>query len=777
MSQSKFAPIAVRVEHLWLVKGSNLFSEAKSILQDASFSVAPGQFVAVIGPNGAGKTTLFKSLIGDRPSRGQILFYRDNGTQDNFEDFYDNPEYWMQLIGYIPVDNVLHEELTVLQALMHVGRLRLPDASDKAILGKIQATIEKLGFNHDDYRLQQFVGTLSSGERKKMNIAAELLTDPPLLLLDEPTSNLDPNAERDLMNSLKLLAGSANNGQGPTILLITHTLETLDRCDQVVFVENSRLVADGDIEQVFESMREKALEFAAQSDEEYVIPTERDNRFEHWAFVFDAFKTDEARAERKIRKPPAYQPHTQAKQRYLAPDSFWRQFKIVLNRYFMLRINDLNGITAMLWSGFIAGFLLLIAPSDIFLETDDATAARQTVVLYTILVVIMGAFNSHREISKEFRIYVHERIKGLKPLAYIMSKVVWLSVVVGIISTITIMALSGTPIARWLALLIGLLLFGLAVWHTLTSPETKFASNQEKGIRIFRFALVVLPLILAFFVQLQQKSLPETPINPAIVELVTLGSLMLASFAAITTGLFMSAAVGNNNDRATQLTIAFILFNVILAFSVLVVASPEFKGLFDTLEPFAASYWAYGGMSSSISVYCWAGLPVLENFNSAGHILSTWLYLITHIIVTLALGVVALRLQETWTTRIRTVSRMTSLAEEGFNYVVVAAVICVLSWAVFLTQMSQQYFDLTFFDRLFGANRYADIANLQDATGLQWFIGTISQSPCEIVSSSESEENGDSDDQLFVPQAQDMMRSTEVQLLAVPRTSMTARSD
>lgn len=732
MSTSSFAPIEIKVKDLWIVKGGGVFSGSKSILQSANLDVKSGQFVAVIGPNGAGKTTFFRSLIGDKPYRGRIMLYREDGSQDDFEDFYDNPEYWMELIGYIPVDNVLHEELTVRQALMHIGRLRLPHADDQEILQKINSTITKLGFRENDYRLDQFVGTLSSGERKKMNIASELLTDPPLLLLDEPTSNLDPNAERDLMNSLKKLAGSSNNGQGPTILLITHTLETLDRCDQVAFIENSKLVADGNIDEVFDQMKANALNDAKEISDVSIPNSIDTNKFEDWAFIFDVYKTDENRAKRLTTSPPQRENHSKAVRRETKSDSFWRQFKILLHRYYSLRFNDLNGIFTLLASGFVAGFLLLIAPSDIFLRAEDATPARQTFVLLAILIVIMGAFNSHREISKEFRIYIHERTKGLKPLAYLVSKLVWLSVVVALFATTMIMALIGTPIARWFSLGFGALLFIAGFLYNFFSTATRSQSTRDKLIRTLRLLVIAVPFFLAFLVQMQDKTLPETPISPITVEIVMYFTLVLAGIAASASGILLSSVVGSNNDRATQLVIAFILFNVILAFSVLVVAAPEFRPLFDTLEPLSASYWGYSGVSAGMGIYCWAGRPVIENFNSIGYTITTWLYLIVHIIVTLGLSVMALRFQETWTSRQRTLTRMLSPAREGINYVVVTAVAALLIWGGFLTNMSQEYFDLTYFDRLFSSNRYADIDNIEDTSQLEQIIGLVSQSACEI---------------------------------------------
>lgn len=718
--QTHYTPIAIRVEHLWVVKGGGLFANPKSLLQDVSFEVAPGTFCGIVGPNGAGKTTLFKAMIGEKPARGRIMLYKDDGSQADYESMYDNPEYWMQQIGYVPVDNVLHEDLTVRQALMHVGRLRIPGVDDDLLDAKIRTKLVELGFERDDERLERLVKNLSSGERKKANIVAELLTDPPLLLLDEPTSNLDPNAERDLMDSLKKLAGVTNNGNGPTILLITHTLDSLDRCNQVIFIENSLLRQNGTPQEVFERMEQAVIA------EGHPVDT-RKNDFERWAVIFDVFKTGE-RAQRD-RKPPPPTQYPPAPPRHVPYDSFSRQLGILFSRYFLMRYNDLGGIFFILFAGFVAGFLLLIAPSDIFLETNDATAARQTVVLYTILIVIMGAFISHREISKEFRIYIHERAKGLNPLAYLVAKAIWMGVVIGFFATAIILALTGMQIARWVTLILGVVVLVIGVASTLI-PNVMInrLSRMGKLSRLAQIALIAVPLIGASFVQLQNKELPAFPIDPVSVEVMVGITMVLASVASLTLGLMVSAAVGGNNDRATQLAIGVIVINVILAFSVLVIGSPEFQGFFDFLEPFAATHWGYRGFSSGISIYCWAGSPRFENFNSTGHIIMTWLLLLVHIVGAIGLGVFFLRMQETWTTRTRVIRAM--FTQERGVYLLAILLVCAISWANFLSDQSYRYFELTFFDRLFGGNRYAYAENIPTATPMQLTISTVSSSYC-----------------------------------------------
>src|SRR5688572_10665643 len=101
----------------------------KLILRDVSFQVKPGTLTAIIGPNGAGKTTLMRAISGERPDGGQVFI--------NGEDLYADPETWLQQIGYVPVENILHDRLPLQEALLYIGRLRLPGLAIEEIEARI----------------------------------------------------------------------------------------------------------------------------------------------------------------------------------------------------------------------------------------------------------------------------------------------------------------------------------------------------------------------------------------------------------------------------------------------------------------------------------------------------------------------------------------------------------------------------------------------------------------------------------------------------------------
>lgn len=203
----------------------------KTILDDISLSLRPGEFVGILGPSGAGKTTFLKALNGySKPSCGHVLI---NGTS-----FYQTYEMFRDVIGYVPQDDILHTELTVWKSLDYQARLRLPaDTGAEQRANLIDSTLEALGVSHvKDQRIYQ----LSGGQRKRISIAAELITRPSILFLDEPTAGLDPCVEEKLMHHFREMAH-----KGTTVLITTHILYNLDLLDRVIVLARGKLVFFG----------------------------------------------------------------------------------------------------------------------------------------------------------------------------------------------------------------------------------------------------------------------------------------------------------------------------------------------------------------------------------------------------------------------------------------------------------------------------------------------------------------------------------------------------
>lgn len=186
----------------------------KVLLDHVSFKALPGDMIALMGPSGAGKTTLLLALNGYLPpTSGQV---RING-----EDLYSIYDALRGSIGYVPQDDIVHPELTVFEAVKYSARFRLPpDYSDDEINRRVDETLRDLGLESvRGLRIgKPEKKVLSGGQRKRVNIALELVTDPVILFLDEPTSGLAADDTTALVNLLSDLARKT----GKTIITTIH---------------------------------------------------------------------------------------------------------------------------------------------------------------------------------------------------------------------------------------------------------------------------------------------------------------------------------------------------------------------------------------------------------------------------------------------------------------------------------------------------------------------------------------------------------------------------
>ncbi|MCM2304651.1 MAG: ABC transporter ATP-binding protein [Elusimicrobia bacterium] len=203
-------------------------SVARRALNDVSFSVAEGELFGLLGPNGGGKSTLFRILATSFPptSGSAAILGRD---------LIADPASVRPLLGVVFQSPSLDNKLTVRENLIHGGRLY-------GLSGpSLKARIDEM-LTH--YRLTQregdLCGTLSGGLRRRVELAKNLLHKPKVILLDEPSTGLDPAARQDLWEHLLSLKAG-----GATILTTTHLMDEGDRCDRVAILDQGRIVALG----------------------------------------------------------------------------------------------------------------------------------------------------------------------------------------------------------------------------------------------------------------------------------------------------------------------------------------------------------------------------------------------------------------------------------------------------------------------------------------------------------------------------------------------------
>jgi ABC-type multidrug transport system ATPase subunit/ABC-type multidrug transport system permease subunit len=187
-----------------------------TVLRDVSFTIEPGEMVAIVGASGAGKSTLLDVLAGVRqPTQGSVR--------------HDGGGVVRHVVGYVPQDDVVHRELPLAATLRYAARLRLPRGTTSAEIDfAVSDALHSLELEH---RADVKVGALSGGQRKRASIAAELLTRPRALFLDEPTSGLDPATAAGLMRTLRALASG-----GTTVVFTTHNTDDLTVTDRVAFL-------------------------------------------------------------------------------------------------------------------------------------------------------------------------------------------------------------------------------------------------------------------------------------------------------------------------------------------------------------------------------------------------------------------------------------------------------------------------------------------------------------------------------------------------------------
>jgi len=200
---------------------------ATRALDDVSFVVAPGELFGLLGPNGGGKTTLFRALA--------TMLVPGTGTaRVGGRDAEREPDAVRRLLGVVFQSPSLDGKLTVEENLRHQGRLH--GMHGATLRARIAEMLDRVGVAD---RARERVEKLSGGLRRRVDLAKGMLHAPEVLLLDEPTTGLDPGARREVWDYL----GELRAREGVTILLTTHLMEEAERCDRIGILDAGRLVA------------------------------------------------------------------------------------------------------------------------------------------------------------------------------------------------------------------------------------------------------------------------------------------------------------------------------------------------------------------------------------------------------------------------------------------------------------------------------------------------------------------------------------------------------
>jgi ABC-2 type transport system ATP-binding protein len=232
-----------------VIEVKNVWKSFKTVqaVKGINLKIPEGQFVAILGPNGAGKTTLVEMIEGiQKPDKGEItiLGKKWKGNEDELH----------RIIGLSLQETRFIDKLRVSETLM------LFAAFFNMGIKRVNEIIDIVGL--EDKR-KSYVVNLSGGQRQRLAIGISLINKPAILLLDEPTTGLDPNARREIWEILKGLKSETNT----SMILTTHYMEEAEiLCDYIVIIDNGVILKEGTLDQLLEEdTAEKVVEFTAEN--------------------------------------------------------------------------------------------------------------------------------------------------------------------------------------------------------------------------------------------------------------------------------------------------------------------------------------------------------------------------------------------------------------------------------------------------------------------------------------------------------------------------------
>ena len=435
--------------------------EELNLVDHASLKIPRGHFMAIVGPSGCGKTTLLRTIAGLNPESDGALFWQGRNLSED-GDFEPDE------IGYVPQFSIAYDPLTVDESIEAATKLRVRCADAEDLDRRIDRVLEETGLTAIADRE---VKILSGGQKRRLGLAMELVSDPKLLLCDEVTSGLDPRSEREIVRLLHDLS----RRDGRVVLSVTHSLAHLELYDSLLILHEGRVAYHGppelvthyfsvnDTEEVYpklasqpsdtwqsswlkhaeayyakiEKKRQKALAVGTLHLPEMTAPIERDeddSEDDHDA------ENDTDQPRQPARKSPGFfaQLSTLLSRR-------WRIFfrdraQVMLQLAIILCFPVLVTLFSDKAEGPIAG-LSDARQENILDEIEERQMVRQDqvkvgsavsgiIMFQVILLSLMASNNSAREIASERPIFEKEKFGGLRPSAYLASKVIFLACLV-----------------------------------------------------------------------------------------------------------------------------------------------------------------------------------------------------------------------------------------------------------------------------------------------------------------------------------------------------------
>jgi ABC-2 type transport system ATP-binding protein len=220
---------------------NKLYGTQKAV-DDVSFEVRSGEILGFLGPNGAGKTTTMKMITCNMPPTSGRSYVDDLNVHEHSLEI-------RRRIGYLPESTPLYEDMGVIEYLDFIANVRKIAKSDKRnALDRVIDVCGLSGVVHKD------IGELSKGYRQRVGLAQAIIHDPDILVLDEPTTGLDPNQIIEIRNLIKKL------GEEKTVIFSTHILQEVQAtCDRVLIINNGKIAAQGTPDELQASVKGQQL--------------------------------------------------------------------------------------------------------------------------------------------------------------------------------------------------------------------------------------------------------------------------------------------------------------------------------------------------------------------------------------------------------------------------------------------------------------------------------------------------------------------------------------
>jgi ABC-type multidrug transport system ATPase subunit len=438
--------------------------EDVNLVDKVSINVPRGHFMAIVGPSGCGKTTLLKTIAGLNPESAGALFWEGRNLSE--EGDLDPSE-----IGYVPQFSIAYDPLTVDESVEAATRLRVKTRDMEELDGRIDRILEETGLTAIADRQ---VKVLSGGQKRRLGLAMELVSDPKLLLCDEVTSGLDPRSEREIVRLLHDLS----RREGRIVLSVTHSLAHLELYDSILVLHEGRVAYHGPPDQLnhyfsVHDTEEVYPKLATQTSERwqsswmkhrgpYYSKLERnrtklvDSGGLHLPAEPEPVPTAEVEPAEKGDENDKPKEKEKLQPEKIRTPGFFAQFTTLLSRRWRIFFRDRGQV-------FLQLAIILIFPALVILFKEDATgqianlsdtrqgnvmqefqelqtvkrdqvrvgsAISGIIMFQAILLSLMASNNSAREIAGERPIFEKEKFGGLRPSAYLASKVAFLACLV-----------------------------------------------------------------------------------------------------------------------------------------------------------------------------------------------------------------------------------------------------------------------------------------------------------------------------------------------------------